>query len=296
MTTERKKGKDFEKFDKISQTGYSLRRKLFKYRLPMSSTETNHLAVERQRIILDILRREGVVRNAELKELLNVSVVTIRADLRELERLGECEIIWGGAVSSKPAVEVESLLTERSKLHVDAKRRIGAEAVKLVQTGQTIFVDAGSTTVEMVSQLPHNLEYLRIITPALNVAVAATYYPDVELVMPGGVLRNLTRSLVGPQTARAMELFNADWLFLATGGFSVESGVTTGNLMEVEVKKTMAKQAEKRCLLADSSKFGRALSLVVLQMNEVDVLITDTGLSDEYAGALAALGVEVIRV
>jgi DeoR/GlpR family transcriptional regulator of sugar metabolism len=222
--------------------------------------------------------------------------VTIRADLKELEKSGECEIIWGGAVSARPSTERESLLEERSQIHADEKRRIGARAVDFIQTGQTIFVDAGSTTVEMVRHLPKDLEYLRIITPALNVAVAATHYPDIELVMPGGVLRNLTRSLVGPQTARAMDMFNASWLFLATGGFSVDAGVTTGNILEVEVKKSMARRAERCCVLADSSKFGRAMSLVVLPLEQIDLLITDAGLSDEHAQAIEARGVEVIRV
>ncbi len=258
--------------------------------------ENTHLAVERQRIILDMLRREGVVRNAELKELLNVSVVTIRSDLRELEKAGECKIIWGGAVSSRPAVEVEALLTERSHLHVDEKQRIGERACDFIQTGQTIFLDAGSTTVEVVRHLPQNLEYLRIVTPALNIAVAATQNPDIELVMPGGVLRNLTRSLIGPQTARTLEMFNADWLFLATGGFSVQAGVTTGNLMEVEVKRTMVRRASQLCLLADSSKYGRISSLTVTPLDQIDILITDTGLSDEHAHAIEACGVEVIRV
>ncbi|MEM6281495.1 MAG: DeoR/GlpR family DNA-binding transcription regulator [Chloroflexota bacterium] len=262
----------------------------------MSSNETTHLAIERQQIILDILRQEGVVRTAELKELLKVSPVTIRADLKELERAGECEIIWGGAVSTKPATERESLLEERSKIHAAEKRRIGAAAVDYIQTGQTIFVDAGSTTVELVRHLPKDLEYLRIVTPALNVAVAASHYPDVELVMPGGVLRNLTRALVGTQTARSMEMFNASWFFLATGGFSIKSGITTGNIMEVEVKRTMARRAKKCCVLADSSKHGREMSLVVMPIQNVDVLITDTGLSDEDASALAAQGVEIIRV
>ena len=262
----------------------------------MSNSEVSHLAIERQRIILDILRREGVVRNAELKELLGVSVVTIRTDLKELEKNGECEIIWGGAVSTKPSTERESLLEERSKLRADEKRRIGARAAELVHPGQTIFVDAGSTTVELIRHLPKDLEYLRVVTPALNVAVAATHYPDIELVMPGGVLRNLTRSLIGPQTAFAMEMFNADTLFLATGGFSIEAGITTGNILEVEVKKAMVRRAGRCCVLADSSKFKNVMSLVVIPLREVDMLITDIGLSDENASAIAAQGVEVIRV
>lgn len=262
----------------------------------MSSGENNLLAVERQRIITGILRREGVVRSAELREMLNVSLVTIRSDLRELEKAGECEIIWGGAVSVRPPSEVETRLEQRSNLNRSIKQRIGAAAAELVEVGQTIIVDAGSTTVELINNLPHDLEYLRIVTPALNVAVAATHYPDIEVVMPGGVLRNLTRSLIGPQTLRALEMFNADWTFLATGGFSVERGITTGNILEVEVKRTMVKQATKVVLLADSTKHGRMLSLKVADISEIHTLISDDKLSDSDVQAIEAAGVRVLRV
>ena len=197
------------------------------------------LAVERQRSIVEILKREGVIRTAELCEMLNVSAVTIRSDLRDLEKAGVCEIIWGGAISKTPPTEAEARLEQRSLLNSDSKKRIGARAAELVESGQTIILDAGTTTVEIINHLPRDLDYLRVISPALNVAIAATQFPYIELVMPGGVLRNLTRGLVGPQTLQSLALFNADWTFLASGGFDIEHGVTTSNIMEVEVKRAM---------------------------------------------------------
>ncbi len=255
------------------------------------------LAVERQKIIRDILEREGVVRNAELKQILQVSTVTIRADLRELESAGICEVIWGGAVYRQPIVEAEPLLlTRRSKLNLDAKQRIGARAAQLIENGQTIIVDAGSTTVELVRHLPQDLEYLRIVTQALNIAAAAVQFPQIELVMTGGVLRNLTFSLIGPQAIRSLEMFNADWTFLASGGFTIESGVTTSNILEAELKKTMIARAQRVALIADHTKFGIALSLTIAPLTEIDVLITDNELSDSAARQIESSGVEVIRV
>lgn len=254
------------------------------------------LAVERQQRILEILQREGAVRTAELTELLNVSSVTIRSDLRELEKNGDCEIIWGGAVSKVPPSDAETLLNQRTQLHREAKQRIGKKATSFIELGQTIFVDAGTTTVEIINHLPDHLDYLRVVTPALNVAVAATYHPYIELVMPGGVLRNLTRSLVGVQTIRSLEMFNADIVFIASGGFDLQHGITTGNILEVEVKRTMVKNSKKVILTADGSKFGRALSLNVAPITDIDVLITDEQLSEKDAQALQALGVEVLRV
>ncbi|MEO8396636.1 MAG: DeoR/GlpR family DNA-binding transcription regulator, partial [Chloroflexota bacterium] len=157
-------------------------------------------------------------------------------------------------------------------------------------------VDAGSTTVELVRHLPHDIEYLRIVTQALNIAAAAVQFPQVELVMTGGVLRNLTFSLIGPQVIRSLEMFNADWVFLASGGFTMARGVTTSNILEAELKKTMIERAQRVALIADHTKFGNALSLTVTPMTGINVLITDTGLSDEDARQIEDTGVEVIRV
>jgi DeoR/GlpR family transcriptional regulator of sugar metabolism len=258
--------------------------------------ESTLLAVERQRIIREILEREGVVRNAELKEILQVSTVTIRSDLRELESAGLCEIIWGGAVYKRPVIEAEPLLlNRRSKLNQEEKQRIGARASQLLEAGQTIMVDAGSTTVELVRQLPRNIEYLRVVTPALNIAAAVVQFPQVELVMTGGVLRNLTYSLIGPLVMRSLEMFNADWAFIAAGGYTLDHGVTTSNILEMEVKKMMIERAQKVALLVDHTKFGNPLSLSVATLDQIDVIVTDTGLSDEHTRQLEDLGVEVIR-
>ncbi|MEZ4670037.1 MAG: DeoR/GlpR family DNA-binding transcription regulator [Anaerolineae bacterium] len=263
----------------------------------MFTEDSNLLAVERQRIIREILEREGVVRNAELKQLLQVSAVTIRSDLRELENAGICQTIWGGAVYIKPIVARETPhIATRSSLNPEAKQRIGARAAQLIEVGQTIIVDAGTTTVELIHSLPRDLDYLRIVTPALNVADAATQFPQVELVMTGGILRNLTHSLIGPQVMLSLEMFNADWAFIASGGYSPEHGITTGNMLEVEVKRTMIRRASRVALLADSSKCGTVMSLNVAPMAEIDILITDTDLSDSHLEAFTQLGVEVLRV
>jgi DeoR/GlpR family transcriptional regulator of sugar metabolism len=263
----------------------------------MPPNEGNFLAIERQRIIEDLLEHQGAVRTIELKEILNVSVATVRADLRELESAGVCEVIWGGAVSKRRTSQgAEQFLLERSKLNAEAKRAIGARAAQLVEVGQTIFVDAGTTTVEFVEHLPTDWEYLRLVTPSLSVAAAAAQFAYVELVMAGGVLRHLTRTLVGAQTVRALEGFNADWAFLASGGFSLAQGATNSNTQEVEVKRTMVKQAARVALLVDSSKFGKTQPLTVAPLSAIDVVITDSQLSDANCEALMALGPEVIRV
>ncbi len=263
----------------------------------MNYEENPLLAIERQRLIQQMLEREGVVRTAELKQILQVSSVTIRADLRELEGAGICQMIWGGAVYIKPIVNHDpASIAERSNLNLEAKRRIGMRAAQLLEVGQTVIMDAGTTTIEMIRSLSHDLDYLRIVTPALNIAAAATQFPQVELVVTGGILRNLTHSLIGPQAIQSLNTFNADWAFIASGGYSPEHGVTTGNILEVEVKQTMIKRAARVVLLADSSKCGAMLSLNVAPMSDIDMLITDANLSEIYVEAFTQQGVEVVRV
>jgi DeoR family transcriptional regulator of aga operon len=263
----------------------------------MSIDEGTLLAVERQDFILNLLLRDGVVRNNTLKELLGVSLATIRADLRELESAGACEIVWGGAVAKNRSHASRDLpvVYPVEDAH-DAKRRIGKRAAQLLESGQTILVDAGSTTVELVHHLPDDLHDLRLITPGLNIAVAAAQYPQVEVILTGGILRHLTRSLIGSQVQSTLDRVNADWAFIATGGFGVEHGVTTSNVLEADVKRLLEARAAKAVILADSSKFGRVLSLCVVPLSQIDILISDVGLSDEAAEAIGACGVEVLRV
>jgi DeoR family transcriptional regulator of aga operon len=257
------------------------------------------LAIERRKIICEILERDGVVRNAELKELLHVSTVTIRADLRALAKQGICDLIWGGAVFRQPSAEPEAplLITHTMTVaNLEAKQRIGARAAQLVKSGQTLLVDSGSTTVELLRHLSLDLGYLRVVTHALNIAAAAAQFPQVELVMTGGVLRTLTYSLIGPQAIHSLEMFNADWAFISCSGFTVEQGITTSNILEAELKKTMIAHAEQVVLMADHTKFGNARSLTATPLAEIDVLITDSGLSDQSATQIESAGVEVIRV
>ncbi len=262
----------------------------------MAATDnSNLLAVERQRIIRELLQREGAVRSVQLQELLNVSLMTVRADLRELEKAGECKLVWGGAVSVTPLAETRANLEYRSRFNSEAKARIGAQAAEFIEPGQTIIVDAGSTTLELINHIPPTLDSLRIITPSLNIAIATTRCPQFEVIVPGGTIRSLTLSLVGPQTIDGLELVNADLTFLSASAFSLEHGITTSDAQEVYVKQAMIRQGQRVILLADSTKFGRVNPMNIGALDAIDLLITDDALADDAAKAITARGVEVIR-
>lgn len=264
--------------------------------LPVSTLNKPLLAAQRQNLILEILDREGAVRTSELRELLKTSLVTVRADLRELEEQGMLEITRGGAISIRPAREGELVVTERSQLHIDNKSRIGRYAAELVKDGQTIVIDAGTTTIEIINHLSRTLEYVKIVTPALNIATAASQLANVEVVVLGGIVRPLTQSMIGSPPLQALSFINADITFIASGGVTCERGVTTSNLMEAEIKRAMTQCAAKVVLVADSSKFGTRLSFTVAPIVDVNMIVTDDGLTDEIMREFESAGPQVIRV
>ncbi len=254
------------------------------------------LSSERQTMILDLLDRTGVVRTADLRELLKVSPGTIRADLREMEAQGVLEIVHGGAVATRSVNDSKLRIDERAHQNTDNKRRIGIRAAQLITNEQTLIVDSGSTTVEFINALPNNLDYLQIITHGLNIAVAASRLPNVEVLMPGGIVRSSTQTLVGPQVVSFLEMVNAQIVFLATNGFSIEYGVTTANMLEAEIKRKLIQRADKVVLLADSSKYGKRQALRIMPMDEVDIVISDKDLDDDVVQQMKALNIEVLRV
>lgn len=254
------------------------------------------LSSERHTRILELLEQQGVVRHAELRSLLNVSAGTIRTDLRDLDSQGLLEVVHGGAVTRRWSEDSKLLIDERVKQHSDAKRRIGARAAQLVQSGHTIIVDSGSTTVEVVNALSPSVGALQIVTHGLNIAVAASRLPRAEILMPGGIVRSMTLNLIGPQVSTFMDRVHADLVFLATNGFSPEEGLTTTNLLEADIKRVIVERGQKVVLMADSSKYGKRQSLNVIPMTGIDILITDTQLSDSVTAQIEAMNIEVWRV
>ncbi len=261
----------------------------------MTEKDVPVLAVERQEFILNLLQQNGIVRNTELRDLLGVSIVTVRADIKELEARGLCKVIWGGAVTEQYQVaNVEYYLDEREYVNREAKRRIGARAAKLVESGHTIVVDAGTTTVELVNNLPSDLTYLRLVTNALNIASAAHGFDYIDLLVTGGSLKRPTYSLTGLQAIKVFESINSDYVFLATEGITVEHGLTSSYTLDVEVKQAMIQAASTVVVLADSSKFGRVMPLKIAPLVKIDVIITDQGLSESARLSLEKEGVELI--
>ncbi|GEA14473.1 MAG: DeoR family transcriptional regulator, fructose operon transcriptional repressor [Moorella sp. (in: firmicutes)] len=251
-------------------------------------------ASERKQKIIEILEQTPAVRVAELSDLFQVSEVTIRRDLQELEAAGLLKRTHGGAVSIATA-SFEPTLTEKEEEHLAEKKAIAQAAINLIADGDTILLDAGSTTLQLARLLKANKKHpLTVVTNALNVAWELAFIETIDLILTGGHLRHSTLSSVGPIADNTLQGLYVDKVFLATNGLDVERGLTTPNIYEAQTKQKMVKAGREVIVLADHSKFGRISLGLICPVTAVNRVITDPGAPVEDLERLKERGVEVI--
>jgi DeoR family galactitol utilization operon repressor len=244
---------------------------------------------EREKEIVRLLAGDPGISAARLSEMLNVSVVTIRSDLADLEQKGVLVRTRGGAA---PAYHPNVL--ERQSLHVEAKSRIAQAAAALVNDGDTIMIEAGTTTA-LVARHLLGKRFVNIVTNSTLILPFARTNPGIHLTVVGGEFRPASESMVGPLALAELERFHVRLAFVGTDGFSLEGGLTTHLVEGGEIVRRMAERSEQVVLVADSSKYGKVGFVRVLPVQGVHRLITDTGLEDRAEQELAGVGVQVLR-
>jgi len=249
---------------------------------------------ERRRAILEVLNNEGRVLVMDLARRFETSQVTIRKDLEALHAHGLIHRTHGGGLPAREGALEDPTLREKEKLHRKEKLHIAAAAAKMVQEGQVIILDSGTTTTEIARAL-RGFKNLTIVTNAVNIAAELTG-AQVEVILTGGTLRKNSFSLVGPIAEETLKRLNADLLFLGVDGFDVHYGLSTPNLLEARVNRAMAEAARRTIVVCDSSKFGRRSMSLILPTNAVHETITDKGISKHDLSALRKADVEVTIV
>ncbi|MEG3151057.1 DeoR/GlpR family DNA-binding transcription regulator [Sphingomonas sp. ZT3P38] len=234
----------------------------------------------------------GSARVRDLAEAFAVSEVTIRQDLERLETEGHIVREHGGAYLKSVPQQVRAMALHHL-VNMDAKRRIGRAAAALVEDGETIILDSGSTTTELAMNLADR-QHLTVITNALNIALVLGAMPTCTVHMPGGQFKAPTLSLSGERSADYFTGLFAQKLFLATAAVSFEAGLTFPALADITVKRAMIETASRVYLLADSSKIGKTSFSSLGGIENIHVLITDSGIRDEDHRAFVAAGIEVL--
>jgi DeoR family transcriptional regulator of aga operon len=254
------------------------------------------LVEERRRRILELVDKQDRVTVDELVRRFGVSAVTVRGDLDTLSRAGAVVRSHGGAVKRLGALQ-DVPINVKETLHHGEKVRIGYSAAQMIRDGETVLMDSGTTTAEIARQIKFlDLQALTVVTNALNIAIELANLPHVRVIMIGGILRQMSYSLVGPHAEHTLRGLNADRLFLGVDGLDPEIGLTTPDVLEAQLNATMIRVSREVIVVADASKFGRRSLSVIAPVDSVHKVITDDKVPPEMAGALRARNVEVIVV
>lgn len=257
------------------------------------SADLNGLLAEPRRMkILDWLQEEGSARVRDLSAAFAVSEATIRQDLEKLEVDGHISRQHGGAFLRTVPRQVETMSLQHME-NIDKKRKIGVKAASLVGDGETIILDAGSTTTEVAHQLLGRSS-LTVITNALNIALLLGAAPGYAVHMPGGQFKAPTLSLSGDKAADYFADVYAGKLFLATAGVALDTGLTYPSFADLQLKQAMIRAASRVYLVADSTKINRSSFTRLGTLDVIHAFITDDGIRDEDARAFESRGVEVI--
>jgi DeoR family transcriptional regulator of aga operon len=254
--------------------------------------DTSQRRVEISRMLKD----KGSVQVPSLSEMFKVSTVTIRKDLRFLEKRGLATRSYGGAMLKDNAlIETEVTVDDKQILHAEEKCSIGAVAANLVENGDSIILDSGSTTLQIASQLENKVN-VTIVTNGLNIVNELAHHEQLNVMLLGGTLRRKSQSFFGSLAENTLKELHVDKLFLGVDGFHMERGITTHFEAEALLNKLMCKVASEVIVVTDSSKFGHVCLHKILEPSGVRKIVTDQNIPKDYHEGLQRLGIEVIIV
>lgn len=241
------------------------------------------------------LAQGGVVSIKELAEKLNVSSMTIRRDLRRLAEEGILKLIPGGAILKRepsPMDQQEYTLTKAQLQMTTEKIKICKRAALLIQEGDTIIIDTGSTTEHLPGFIPPDMS-LTIICYCLNTLLNVyKYNKNSRIVFPGGYFHENTLMFESHEGISLIQKMRANKAFISAAGIDEKLGVTCANFHEVETKRAIIESSDVKILLADSTKFGRVTAAYFADLKEFDIVITDAGIPEKYTKTLKNLGIK----
>jgi DeoR family transcriptional regulator of aga operon len=246
---------------------------------------------ERHQYILNKIQTDGTIDVQSLCRELNVSSVTIRKDLKLLEDKNLLYRTHGGATLNNPYT-VDKPVNEKEHIQSAEKMRIGAVGAELIEDNDSIIIASG-TTVLALARCIKSKGSLTVITSALNVALELVHHANIEVIQLGGLLRKTSSSVTGPYSDNVLGNVFCSKLYLGVDGIDLEFGLTTTNAFEAHLNRQMIEASQKIIVLADSTKFGKRGFGRICGIEEVDHIITDSGISEQTKKGLEALGIKV---
>lgn len=250
--------------------------------------------------LLELLATAGQLQVEDAAGALGVSAATIRRDFDELARQQMLTRIRGGAVAQ--GVNYDLPLRYKSERHPSEKHRIGAVAAGMIMAGQVAGLNGGTTTTEVARALatrsdlnpPASSPAVTVVTNALNIATELAVRQHIKIVATGGVARPQSYELTGPLATGVLEQVALDVAILGVDGIDAVAGATAHHEGEASTNRLMGRQASKVVIVADSSKVGRRAFARICTPGEIDVLVTDTGITADDKARLKDAGVDVV--
>ncbi|MCI1779880.1 MAG: DeoR/GlpR family DNA-binding transcription regulator [Bacteroidales bacterium] len=248
---------------------------------------------ERRKHILDCLARDGFVKVNDMAHELDVTPVTIRKDFKYLEDKKMLYRSHGSASPVNPQA-FDLNVEEKEKINIREKKIIAQKACELLQNDDSIIIGSGSTVYMFADCLAAKNPKLTVVTASLKISLLLNKYKTIDIIQLGGYLRKNSLSVIGDYTAIFFDKVTCSKLFFGVDGIDPEHGVTNSNIEEANLNRKMIKSSLRTIILADSSKFGRRGFGKVCDLDEIDVIITDSGISRAMAQAIEEMGVELI--
>jgi len=253
-------------------------------------------AEERKAKIVELINEKGKVLVPDLIDHFKMSPATIRNDLRDLETAGLIKRTHGGAMPNdfvKAGFELDNM--RKTIKHLSAKEAIALKAAEMIDDGDIIILDTGTTTFEL-AKLLKDKNNLTVIVNDIKIAASLESFEGINVVLLGGSLRKNFHCTIGPFAVKMLSELNVDKVFLGTNGFSMQKGCTTPDINQAEIKKVMIDVAIQVIVLCDSSKVGKNSFVQFIRPEEVDVMITDEHIHPAILKEITDSGIDTYAV
>ncbi len=279
-------------FNYICRENRNIRLFLFYNYVPAHVKDRQMTKEERHALIMDRLAKQGSIMVSDLVRAMNVSSVTIRKDLTELEKQDKLYRSHGKAILMNPYIHNRSVI-EKEQLAVDEKRAIGLAAAQLITRDDSIIIASGSTVHAMARNIKP-IHRLTVVSASLPVSEILAQNESIDVMQLGGMLRHSSLSVVGQYSETILRDCSVSKLYMGVDGIDFEFGFTTTDMREAELNQKMMAAAQKTIILADSSKFGKRGFAKIGNMEDIDIIITDAGISPQDARAIEEIGIDLI--
>lgn len=254
------------------------------------------LALERQHMIMDRIQKDKSVKVVELSKQFGVTEETIRRDLEKLAKKGIVKKTYGGAILMSYREDKESedpSFDHRVKENTTSKAKIGRVIAQLLEDGETIALDSSTTCLEVAKQLPEHRQ-LTVITNGISVITTLSVYEDVTVISTGGTLKSASLSLIGPTAKHNIRSYYADKAVISCKGIDLARGVMESNELEKEIKQALIGIARETILAVDHAKVNKSSIHKLIELNQVDCIVTDAPLDEAWQEACLKNNIKII--